>query len=82
MATPRQPIAPLPPPAAPLELREARILRLEPGDTVIYTSHEQLSDRECDDLTKRLAALFPDNPIIITTRGEIAVARPVDPQEY
>ncbi len=58
-------------------LPEARILRLQPGDVVVVTLEDRLTDAQHDLMLAGLQKAFPDNQVVIIERGDITVAGPV-----
>ena len=58
---------------------DVQILRLRPGDTLVYRSLDRVSDEEYTDIAARLKKCFPDNLAILLENGaEITVLRAED----
>jgi len=55
--------------AAPVELPEVRILRLQPGDTLLLTAEHQVTEAELDAIGKNLAERFPGHPVVLLDNG-------------
>lgn len=73
---------PAPPPASGLrrpieQLGELAVLRLEPGDALVFTAHEgQRLTREYQHvISERLAERFPGVPVLFVEGGTIGVLR-------
>ena len=60
----------------PVELREARVLRLQPDDVVLLTACNTASDNELATLLAQGKRLFPDRRVVAITRVELMVVRP------
>lgn len=60
----------------PMDLREVRVLRLQPGDVVVLNFTDRVTGMERDETLTRLAGMFPDHRCIVTERAELAVVRP------
>lgn len=56
-------------PVAAPELPEARILRLEPGDTLVLRYGKLLTDMEADEILSRIKADFPDHRVVVLDGG-------------
>lgn len=58
---------------------DVQILRLRPGDTLVYRSLDRVSDEEYANIAARLKKCFPDNLAILLENGaEITVLRAED----
>lgn len=56
-----------PPPSK--DLQEVRVLRVQPGDVVVFKNSGKLSMYDAHELHKRMKAFFPGNDILIVDSG-------------
>jgi hypothetical protein len=57
-------------------LTEATVLRLEPGDILVFTVDHSLSNEEHDFMLGLIKPQFPDHQCVILERAQLAVVRP------
>lgn len=61
---------------ADFELPEARILRLQEGDVLLFQSRMRLTDEEAAIMAERIETTFPGHRAMIVENGvELTVAR-------
>ena len=61
---------------ADAEIKEVEVLRLLPGDVIIFKSPRQLKDAEAIALKERLEEAFPENRTLILDGGcDLSVMR-------
>lgn len=61
---------------AEIELPEARILRLQEGDVLLFQARQRLTDEESANLVERIEATFPGHRALVVESGvELTVAR-------
>jgi hypothetical protein len=60
------------------ELEEVRVLRVQPGDTIVITVDSALRQKEFDEVAARLKDRFPDNEVLVLGGApiELSVVRP------
>jgi hypothetical protein len=59
-----------------VELPEARILRLQEGDVLLFQAQQRLSDDEAATMIERIEATFPGHRALVVENGvELTVAR-------
>lgn len=59
-----------------VELPEARILRLQEGDVLLFQSRLRLTDEEAAEMVERIQATFPGHRALVVENGvEVTVAR-------
>lgn len=51
------------------ELPEVRILRLQPGDTLLITADQYVGESEFDAISQNLAKRFPGHPVALLDGG-------------
>lgn len=61
-----------------LWIRGARILRLQPGDVLVYRTTRRISDQEADDLKREFRENLPGYKVLLAECGDdIDIARPI-----
>jgi hypothetical protein len=56
-----------------IEGADVRRLRLKPGDTIVLSTHARITPQIAADLKRSAEARWPDHPIVILERLDIAV---------
>jgi hypothetical protein len=51
------------------ELAPVAVLRIQPGDVLVLTSAQPLTDMAAADIGQRMKELFPDNDVLLLDGG-------------
>lgn len=57
-------------------LKEMAVLRLEPGDVLVLTTEDRITDADADALYARMCETFPGHKVALLEGLQLAVARP------
>lgn len=68
------PTEPAMPPVRP-ELREAQVVRLEPGDVVVFVTDLTLTPQDVNRIHATMDRAFPDNRNMVLSKAELQVLR-------
>jgi len=65
------------------ELEEVRVLRVQPGDTIVCRVTSATTHAELSEVGDRLRERFPDNQVLMLSASlELSVTRPDRPAKY
>jgi hypothetical protein len=59
-------------------LRRTRILRLQPGDVIVYRAVGRPSPQIVEIVAAQLKALFGDHEVVVVAGGDLEIVRPDD----